>query len=97
MAEETFLKPDEIIEYVKNNVETHDTLELSYNRVYAPGEVLGVKMEEEFGEEYLEVTLHLNGDLVNQTVKINMHAIKDDLIEIVHIQNNESKIITAVD
>lgn len=97
MEKEIFLKADETIEYIKNNVETHDILELSYNRIYAPGEVLGVQMEQEFDEEYLEVTLHLNGELVNQTVRINMHAIIDDLIEIRHIQNDESKIITVED
>lgn len=95
MEKEIFLKADEIIDYVKNNVETHDILEISYNRIFAPGEVLGVQMEQAFDEEYLEVTLHLNGELINQTVRINMHAIKDDLIEIRHIQKDESKIITV--
>ena len=93
MEEEIILKTYEVIDYIKDNVETHDILEISFNRVYAPGEVLGIQMEEEFGEEYLEVTLHLKGELINQTVRINMHAIMDELIEIRHIQNDESKII----
>jgi len=97
MEEEIFLKADETIEYLKENVKTHDILEISYNRIYAPGEVLGLQMEEEHGEEFLQITLHLNGELVNQTVRINMHAIKDDLIEIVHTQGEESKIIVVED
>jgi len=54
-------------------------------------------MEQEFGEEFLELTLHLSGELVNQTVKINMHAIMDDLIEIRHIQGDELKVIVVED
>ena len=95
MEEEIFLKAEDIIDYVRDNVKTHDILEISYNRIYAPGEVLGVEMEEEYGEEFLEVTLHLNGDLVNQIVRINMHAIKDDLIEIRHTQGEELKVLVA--
>jgi len=97
MEEEIILKADDTIDYLKDNVETHDILEISYNRIYAPGEVLGLQMEEEHGEEFLELTLHLNGELVNQTVKINMHAIKDDLIEIIHVQGDESKVIIVED
>ena len=97
MEEEIFLKADETIEYLKENVKTHDILEISYNRIYAPGEVLGLQMEEEHGEEFLQITLHLNGELVNQTVRINMHAIKDDLIEIVHTQGEDSRIIVVED
>ena len=37
MEEEIFLKADETIEYIKDNVEMHDILEISYNRIYAPG------------------------------------------------------------
>ncbi|BDZ67465.1 DUF2097 domain-containing protein [Methanobacterium ferruginis] len=97
MEEEIVLKADETIEYMKENVKTHDILEISYNRIYAPGEVLGLQMEEAHGEEFLELTLHLNGELVNQTVRINMHAIKDDLIEIIHTQGDQSKVIVVED
>lgn len=97
MEEEIFLKPDETIEYLKDNVQMHDILEISYNRIYAPGEVLGLEMDEEHGEEFLQVTLHLTGELINQTVKINMHAIKDDLIEIIHTQGDASKVIVVED
>jgi hypothetical protein len=97
MEEEIFLKADETIEYIKDNVEMHDILEISYNRIYAPGEVLGIQMEEEHGEEFLQLTLHLTGELVNQTVRINMHAIKDDLIEIIHTHGEDSRIIVVED
>ncbi|HTX60985.1 MAG TPA: DUF2097 domain-containing protein [Methanobacterium sp.] len=88
MEEEIILKPDEVIEYIKENVEDHDIIEISYNRIYAPGTVLGVMLEDNFGEENLILRIHLNGELVNDTVEVNIHSIKDDLIEIRHTQGD---------
>ena len=47
MAEEIQMSTDEAIEYVRNNVQIRDTLELSYNRIFAPGEVLNIIEEDE--------------------------------------------------
>ena len=93
MSEEIFLKPDEALNYVKLNVKQEDTLELSYNRVFAPGEVLDVRVEEEFGEEIIKLSLQLNGELVNDVVEINLNDIKDDLIEMCHITGEKETII----
>ncbi|MDR0911385.1 MAG: DUF2097 domain-containing protein [Methanobrevibacter sp.] len=94
IEKEVFLKPDLAIKYLEENVKKHDTLELSYNRVYAPGEVIDISTEFDFGEENLIVTLHLSGDLVNDVVRVNMENIKKDLIEIRHI--NEKEDVTIV-
>ncbi|MCL2687024.1 MAG: DUF2097 domain-containing protein [Methanobrevibacter sp.] len=96
MKKNIVLKPDEALEYVKLNVSKEDILELSYNRIFAPGEVLDLMVEEEFGEEEIIVTLHLNGDLVNDVVRINLNNIKDDLLEIGHI-TDEKEIIIIVE
>ena len=93
MKENIILKPDKALEYVKLNVNKGDILELSYNRVFAPGEVLDIMVEEEFGEEEIIITLHLNGDLVNDIVRINLNNIKDDLLEIGHITEEKETII----
>jgi len=97
MEEEIILKPDEVIEYIKENVEDHDTIEISYNRIYAPGTVLGVLVEDNYGEENLILRIHLNGELVNDTVEVNMHAIKDDLIEIRHKKGEKLTTIAIED
>jgi hypothetical protein len=94
IEEEIFLKPNETLKYIESNVNPHDTLELSYNRVYAPGEVLGVEIEDDFGEDAIIVTLHLSGDLVNDVVRVNMNDIIGDLLEIRHI--NDKKDVTVV-
>ena len=97
MKEEIVLKPDEALEYVKLNVKEEDVLELSYNRVYAPGDVLSVQTEEEFGEENIIVSLHLNGELVSDVVRVNLNDIKDDLLEIGHISGEKETIIVIED
>ena len=57
MVKEILMDPDDIIEYVRNNVKVDDIFELSYNRVFAPGTVLGLTPEdEETGELYSKVT-----------------------------------------
>lgn len=97
MKEEIILKPDKALEYVKLNVKKEDVLELSYNRVFAPGEVLDVMVEENFGEEEVIVSIHLNGDLVNDVVRVNLNDIKDDLLEIGHINDEKETIIVIED
>jgi hypothetical protein len=95
MEEEIILKSDEVIEYLRDNVEEHDTIELSYNRIYAPGTVLGISLEDIDGEESLLIRLHLNGELVNDTVEVNIHAIKDDIIEVRHTRGQTSILIVV--
>ena len=95
MEEEIILKSDKVIEYLKDNVVEHDTIELSYNRIYAPGTVLGISLEEIDGDESLLIRLHLNGELVNDTVEVNIHAIKDDIIEIRHTRGEDSTVIVV--
>ena len=93
MAEELLLSMDEAIEYVRNNVEVGDTLEISYNSIFAPGEVLGIIEEDEETGEGLRVSLQLNGEILNQAVEIDFKEIYDDLLEINHITEDKEVII----
>lgn len=89
MVEEIVLTTDEAIEYVRNNVNVGDTLEISYNRVFAPGEVLGITEEDEMTGEGLRVNLQLNGEILNQAVEIDFNEIYDDLLEMNHITEDK--------
>ncbi len=95
---EIVLSPDEIIEYVRNEVKVDDIFELSYNRVFAPGIVLGIQEEDEDSFEGLVLSVQLTGELVSDTVDIDMHKIKDEIIEICHIPggNPEDKENTVI-
>ena len=53
MIKEVEMTFDEAVEYIRNNVHVKDTLEVSYNRIFAPGEVLGITEEDEVTGEGL--------------------------------------------
>ncbi len=92
MEKEINLKSDEALDYIKNNVENYDTLEISFNRIFVPGEVLDIDANE---EESLKLLIQMNGELVNDTVEIDLVRIKDDILEIRHIKDDESILIVV--
>lgn len=93
MVKEIIMPVDDAIEYIRNNVRIRDILEISYNRIFAPGEVLNIIAEDEETGEGLRVSLQLNGEILNQTVEIDFKEIKDDLIEFRHIKDDEELVI----
>ena len=90
MEKEINLKSDEALDYIKNNVENYDTLEISFNRIFVPGEVLDIDADE---EESLKLLIQMNGELVNDTVQIDLVRIKNDILEIRHIKDDKSILI----
>ena len=95
MIKEVEMTFDEAVEYVRNNVHVKDTLEVSYNRIFAPGEVLGITEEDEETGEGFRVGLQLNGEILNQAVEIDFKEIADDLIEMRHI-NDEKELVIEI-
>lgn len=93
MVEEVQMSIEDAIEYVRNNVRVRDTLEISYNRIFAPGEVLTITEEDEETGEGLRVGLQLNGEILNQSIEVDFNEIADDLIEMRHIQDDKELII----
>lgn len=93
MENEITLNTQEVLDYVKNEVKQYDILEISYNRLFMPGEVLNIESE----EESLNLLLQLKGDLLNDTVRIDLVDIKDDIVEIRHIKNEDELIIIEVE
>lgn len=96
MVKEVSMTYEEAVEYVRNNVEVNDILEISYNRIYAPGEVLGILEEDEETGEGLRVSLQLNGEILNQTVEIDLKTLEEDLLEMRHINADEEEIVIEV-
>ncbi|WP_296880375.1 DUF2097 domain-containing protein [uncultured Methanobrevibacter sp.] len=93
MIKEVEMTFDEAVEYVRNNVHVKDTLEVSYNRIFAPGEVLGITEEDEETGEGLRVAMQLNGEILNQSIEIDFKNLEEDLIEMRHIHGDEEVII----
>lgn len=93
MEKEIKLNSDDALEYVKNNVNNYDTIEISFNRIFLPGEVLNIEIDEEEKIDSLNLMIQLNGELVNDTIQVDLVRIKDDILEIRHIQNEKSTVI----
>ena len=93
MIEEIEMTFEEAVEYIRNNVNVGDILEVSYNRIFAPGEVLGITEEDEITGEGLRVGMQLNGEILNQSIEIDFNEIGDDLIEMRHITDDKELVI----
>lgn len=93
MVEEVQMSFDDALDYVKNQVEVGDILEISYNRIFAPGEVLGFTEEDDMTGEGFRVGLQLNGEILNQCIEVDFNEIADDLIELRHITDDKELII----
>lgn len=93
MVKELRMTIDDAIDYVRNNVQIRDILEISYNRIFAPGEVLNIIEEDEVTGEGLRVSLQLNGEILNQVVEVDFNEIRDDLLEFRHIKEGEETVI----
>jgi len=89
---------DLAINYIKENVNIHDILELSYNRVFTPGEVLSIDTSEYNGKEGLRVIIHVSEDTFTSTVEVDLEEIKNDLIEVIHIpKNKDEKMVILIE
>lgn len=91
------MSAEEAIEYVRENVQIRDILEISYNRIFAPGEVLNIISEDEETGDGLRVSLQLNGEILNQVVDVDFKEIKDDLLELRHIKDGKITIVEVYD
>lgn len=89
---------EEVIEYVKNNVKAFDNVEMSYNRVFTPGEVINIETcELKGGKKSCTVLVHLDGDTIHNTVNVDLEEIKYDLIEVRHIPKDGEEVLIAID
>ncbi len=75
---------DDAIDYVRKNVKVYDTLELSYNRVFTPGEVIAIDTEEESGDKNCKLMVQLSSEILGSTVDIDLEEVKEDLVELKH-------------
>jgi len=97
MEKEIVLNTEEVVDYVKNEVKQYDTLEISYNRIYVPAEVLDIELKGENEIESLKLLLQLKGELLNDTVQLDLVDIKEDIIEIRHINSDDREVIIVVE
>jgi len=85
---------NEVMDYIKKNVKVYDILELSYNRVFTPGEVLNIDTSKYNGKEGLKVVIHITEGTLTSTVEVDFEEIKDELIEVIHTPKNKNEMIS---
>ena len=70
------IKEDNLNDFIIDNFTENSLVEISFNRVFIPGILLNIDDDE------LILTLRLQGQLLHQTVDINIDEIKSEVVEI---------------
>ena len=95
MEKEINLKADKALDYIKSNVKNYDVLEISYNRIFVPGEVLDLSAVEINDDvKSLKLLLQMNGETIKDTVEVDLVEIMDDVVEIRHITGETSTVLS---
>lgn len=85
------IKEDELTQYIVDNFKENALLEISYNRVFVPGILLNIN-----NEDSLILTLQLQGQLLHQTVDVDIEEILSELVEIKYTHGDEEIILTII-
>ncbi|MEE1134760.1 MAG: DUF2097 domain-containing protein [Methanobrevibacter sp.] len=78
------LTTPQAVEYLKENVKMHDRIELSYNRIYAEGEIINVDFSEYFGKPGFKLMISLDESELGATIEVDVLEVQDDIIEFIH-------------
>lgn len=90
------LTTEEAVKYLKENVKIHDKIEISYNRIFAEGEILNVDFSEYFGEPGFRILVLLEESDLGATIEIDVYEVEDDIIEFVHYPKNGEEVDVTV-
>ena len=90
------LTVDEAVNYLKENLKIHDELEISYNRIFADGEVLNVDFSEYFEKPGFKILMSLDDTNLDPTIEIDVYEVKEDFIEFIHRPKNGEEVEVTV-
>ncbi|WP_432645332.1 DUF2097 family protein [Methanobrevibacter sp.] len=86
----------EAVNYLKENVDIHDRIEISYNKIFAEGEVLNMDFSEYFGKPGFKMLISLDESHLGATVEIDVYEVEEDIIEFVHYPKEGEEIDVTV-
>ncbi|MGN0177146.1 MAG: DUF2097 family protein [Methanobrevibacter sp.] len=86
----------EAVDYLKENVGIHDRIEISYNRIFAEGEILNMDFSEYFGKPGFKMLISLDESDLGATIEIDVYEVQDDIIEFVHYPREGEEIDVTV-
>jgi hypothetical protein len=90
------LTTPQAVDYLKEKVNIHDNIEISYNRIFAEGEVLNMDFSEYFGEPGFKMLVSLDESDLGATVEIDIYEVEEDIIEFVHYPKNGEEVVVSV-
>lgn len=90
------LTTPEAVSYLKDNVKIHDYIEISYNRIFAEGEVLNMDFSKYFGEPGFKMLVSLDESDIGATVEIDVYEVEEDIIEFIHYPKNGEEVEVTV-
>ena len=90
------LTTSDAVSYLKENVEIHDRIEISYNRIFAEGEVLNVDFSEYFGKPGFRLLVSLDESALGATIEIDVYDVEEDIIEFIHYPKNGEEVEVTV-
>lgn len=86
------IKENKLINYIRNHFQEDALLEISYNRVFLPGKILFINDSDE-----MIITLQLKGQLLHQTVDININDIVKEVVELRYTYGDDVTILSVID
>ena len=84
------------VQILKENVKIHDRIEISYNRIFAEGEILNMDFSEYFGKPGFKMLVSLDESRLGATVEIDIFEVADDIIEFTHYPKNGEEVDVTV-
>ncbi len=91
------LTTEEAINYLKENVKIHDGIEISYDRIFAEGEVLNMDFSDYFGKPGFKMLVSLDESALGATIEIDVYEVQEDIIEFIHYpKDGEDVEITVI-
>lgn len=93
---EVELETKDAVKYLKENVKIHDRIEISYNRIFAEGEVLNMDFSEYFGKPGFKILVSLDESELGATIEIDVYEVEEDIIEFIHYPKEGEEIEVTV-
>ena len=90
------LTTEDAVKYLKENVKIHDNIEISYNRIFAEGEVLNVDFSKYFGEPGFKMLISLDESDLGATIEMDVYEVQDDIIEFIHYPKDGEEVEVTV-
>lgn len=93
---ELILTTKDAVNYLKENVDIHDRIEISYNRIFAEGEILNMDFSEYYGKPGFKMLISLDESHLGATVEIDVYEVEEDIIEFNHYPKDGEEVNVTV-